>query len=600
MILNPRLLGIGIAIAISSQSITAQAQSTSTLTLDSFKNNKGSWSQVGEAWTDPTLKQNLMGDGKGTIMLNNPNKKAQGSDIISTEEFGDVELTLIYMMAKGSNSGIYLQGQYEIQLLDSWEDSKISAGSNGGVYERWDDSKPDGNKGYQGYAPRQNVSKAPGLWQTLEVSFQAPRFGTNGEKTENAKFRTIKLNGVLIHENLELFGPTRGAMKSEEVAKGPIRIQGDHGSVAVKSLEVKKIDISSPVISTINYEVYEGSFMEMPSADKLKANNQGKIEDFDDFHSGIAGSSMTQFTGMIDIMQAGNYTFDVNVPRGLGALKIGDANAPVEIKQGSSRVEKSLSAGKVPYELWVSKPREWSMQGFNLTASADGMWPVSLSAPVVSNDNSADPIYVDAEQTPVLRSFIQLPNGKKISHAVSIAGTNKTHFTYDLESNQVIRVWRGEFLNATPMWDSRGNGVSVPRGTITTLNTGEPLLLNSSFADAKQELKSNGYKIIANGDMQFGGKTASGATLVDHIKIMENGDGISRELQLSDGAEQFMIKVIPGKMLKEISKNLYLVEDTGAYIQVLTDGVKPQQGNVDSEDGIYLPLNSKLSYAVLF
>jgi hypothetical protein len=600
MFLNPRFLGIGIAIAISSQTFTAKAQSTSTLTLDSFNNNKGSWSQVGEAWADPTLSQNLMGDGQGVILLNKPSKKTHGSDIVSTEEFGDVQLTLLYMMAKGSNSGIYLQGQYEIQLLDSWEEKKPAAGSNGGVYERWDDSKPDGEKGYQGYAPRQNVSKAPGIWQTLEVSFQAPRFGTNGQKTENAKFRSIKLNGVLIHENLELFGPTRGALKAEEVAKGPIRIQGDHGSVAIKLLEVKKIDISSPEVSTINYEVYEGSFMEMPSVDKLKIESNGSIDSFDDFHSEISGASITKFTGMLDIKQAGNYTFDVNVPRGFGALKIGTSSEPVGLSQATSRVEKSLSAGKIPYELWVSKPREWAMQGFNMTASAEGMWPVSLSKPLISYDNSADPIYVDAEQTPVLRSFIQLPGGKKISHAVSIAGTGKTHFTYDLGSNQLIRVWRGEFLDATPMWDSRGNGISVPRGAVTYLNTGDPLLLTSAFADAKQELKSKGYTIISNGNMQFDAATSTGAKLTDHIKIMENGDGISREIEISDQSQTFMIMVIPGKSLKEISKNLYLVEDTGAYIQVLTDGVKPQQGNVNSTDGIYLPLKSKLSYAVLF
>jgi hypothetical protein len=90
------------------------------------------------------------------------------------------------MMAKGSNSGIYLQGRYEVQLLDSWNVVNVKAGDNGGIYERWNDDKPEGQKGYEGHAPRQNASRAPGLWQHIKISFQAPRFNATGQKTENA------------------------------------------------------------------------------------------------------------------------------------------------------------------------------------------------------------------------------------------------------------------------------------------------------------------------------------------------------------------------------------------------------------------------------
>lgn len=95
-------------------------------------------------------------------------------------------------------------GQYELQLRDSWGAQVITSGENGGIYERWDESRPDGQKGYQGYAPRQNVSKGPGLWQHLVVSFQAPRFNAEGQKIENARFIKVELNGVTIQENVEL------------------------------------------------------------------------------------------------------------------------------------------------------------------------------------------------------------------------------------------------------------------------------------------------------------------------------------------------------------------------------------------------------------
>ena len=135
--------------------------------------------------------------GTGAL-VNTPGSKTPGTDLYSNMEHGDADLELDYMMAKGSNSGIYLQGRYEVQLLDSWGVVNAKAGDNGGVYERWDESRPQGKKGYEGYAPRQNVSKAPGLWQHLKISFQAPRF-ENGQKNANAKMLRIELNGVLIN-----------------------------------------------------------------------------------------------------------------------------------------------------------------------------------------------------------------------------------------------------------------------------------------------------------------------------------------------------------------------------------------------------------------
>ena len=150
---------------------------------------------------------------KGTgILVNLPDKKNHGADLYTNFEHGDLDMELDYMMAKGSNSGIYLQGRYELQLEDSWGVKPPTFGNNGGIYQRWDESKPEAERGYEGYAPRQNAGRAPGLWQHLKVSFQAPRFDASGKKIQNAKIIRAELNGVVIHEDLELLGPTRGAI----------------------------------------------------------------------------------------------------------------------------------------------------------------------------------------------------------------------------------------------------------------------------------------------------------------------------------------------------------------------------------------------------
>ena len=68
--------------------------------------------------------------------------------------------------------------------------------------------------------------------------FQAPRFDENGKKTANAKFVKVIHNGQVIHENVEVTGPTRAAAFADEKATGPLMFQGDHGPVAYRNLRV--------------------------------------------------------------------------------------------------------------------------------------------------------------------------------------------------------------------------------------------------------------------------------------------------------------------------------------------------------------------------
>lgn len=209
--------------------------------LSAFKDPGKTWS-IAEN-THASLKiDNELKVTKGVgVLVNIYTNKTPGTDLYTDAVYGNVIIELDYMMAKGANAGIYLQGNYEIQLMDSWGVLSPSSSDNGGVYERWDDSKPEGYKGFGGYAPRQNASKAPGLWQHLKIVFQAPKFDAAGKKTENAKIVSAELNGVMIHENVILFGPTRGA-STEEKALGPLRIQGDHGSAAFKNIRITKFE----------------------------------------------------------------------------------------------------------------------------------------------------------------------------------------------------------------------------------------------------------------------------------------------------------------------------------------------------------------------
>ena len=154
--------------------------------------------------------------------------------LFSKEDFGDVKLELEFMVPKKSNSGIYLMGRYEIQILDSFGVENPGHGDLGGVYQRWDESRPQGKKGFEGVAPKVNAAKAPGEWQTMEITFRAPRFDESGKKTKSAVFEQVLINGQLVQEDQPAHGPTRAAQFGDEKPTGPISIQGDHGPIAIR------------------------------------------------------------------------------------------------------------------------------------------------------------------------------------------------------------------------------------------------------------------------------------------------------------------------------------------------------------------------------
>lgn len=185
---------------------------------------KSKWSAVGEIFLDPKTPNRFLSKSGMGVLLNGDD--GRGVDLLTELEHGDCTLHVEFNVSKGSNSGIYFQGQYEVQILDSFgkKDKDLMYGDCGGIYNH--------------APPKTNVSKAPGEWQSFEVVFQAPRFDEKGKKVENAKFLKVVHNGVLIHENVEVKGPTTSALGGAEKALGPLLFQGDHGPVAFRNIRL--------------------------------------------------------------------------------------------------------------------------------------------------------------------------------------------------------------------------------------------------------------------------------------------------------------------------------------------------------------------------
>ena len=173
--------------------------------------------------------------GKG-ILVNGIHGKTE--NLLSNFQHGDVQAAIEYMVPKGSNSGVYFQGRYELQIFDSFGKKSVTSKDNGGIYEREVEGKSVG-----GNAPIINASKPPGEWQKFIVVFRAPRFDVDGNKLENAKFVKVIHNGQLIHKDIEVGGPTKGARYNDEKSIGPLMLQGDHGPVAYRRIIFKPIKL---------------------------------------------------------------------------------------------------------------------------------------------------------------------------------------------------------------------------------------------------------------------------------------------------------------------------------------------------------------------
>ena len=471
----PTLRAIFIVVTTFSFFATHGQHITELKTMAAFRDPGKSWIMAGDVSADLN-RPNTLRISKGTdILVNYPDQKNSGRDLYTTSEFGDFDLALDYMMAKGSNSGIYLQGRYELQLEDTWGSKVTAAGRNGGIYEQWDDKRPPGQKGYGGKAPRQNASRAPGLWQHLEISFKAPRFSSSGEKIENAKILKAELNGVVIHENVDLPGPTRGG-GNDEKPTGPLRIQGDHGAVAFRNIVIKTYDQVRPA-----------------AAD--------------------AGSA-------------------------------------------SRRVY---------------------------------------------------PILVTASTYPVFRSFMDIPNGPRVVHAVSVGGEENVHYTYDADTGMIIQLWRGDFLDATPMWFSRGDGSSRPLGTV--LRFGNPTLTVARLSDDKSAwtndttgtgFRPKGYALTDQGKPVFKYRIHN-TTVADAITTLTDGSGISREITLEKSLPDLHVRLAASSDIEEIAKGMYVVGDHAYYLRL--DDVEQSVPIIRTRDGskeLVIPIRTKLKYSILF
>ena len=161
----------------------------------------------------------------------------ESGNIITKENFGDIQLHVEWRTPKDAvnfdgqqsgNSGIYIMGKYEVQVLNSYEKTTDPDRQAGSVYKQ--------------YTPLVNASLKPGKWQTYDIVFEAPEFDSGGVQTKTPLI-TVFHNGVLIQNHVEILGPTIAYLESipENATEGPLMLQDHNNKVSYRNIWIRKL-----------------------------------------------------------------------------------------------------------------------------------------------------------------------------------------------------------------------------------------------------------------------------------------------------------------------------------------------------------------------
>ena len=150
----------------------------------------------------------------GGVLKNTVKQGEHGTDLVTENKFWNFTVKYEFMVPDGSNSGFYLRGRHELQILGDYKSGKTAKGGNGAIYNF--------------KAPSEFASKPGDEWQTVEATIIGNKI-------------TVVLNGKKIHDNVECKVATGSEIDRKIDEPGPIFLQGDHGTVSFRNIKIKEL-----------------------------------------------------------------------------------------------------------------------------------------------------------------------------------------------------------------------------------------------------------------------------------------------------------------------------------------------------------------------
>jgi hypothetical protein len=551
----------------------------------------------------------------GTGILLNLNDAMKRDALLSRFEHGDLELELEVMLPKGSNSGLYLQGRYEVQLFDSWGVATPGFTDIGGIYRNWES---DPAKVYLGKAPLLNAAKVPGTWQTMRISFRAPRFDANGNKTENARFNFVELNGVRIHNQVEVPKPTGGPVENNEKPQGPLMIQGDHGPVAIRNIRYLVPEVISVALGPVQYQTFYGNYKTIadfaslkPAATGTQAELSCEVLENDNAYGSVYRSELT-------VPKAANYQFVLSYTGGARLVVNQQTLVNYQSADGWWRTDVGrlqLAGGTYPIEIYNYKDASWLPPRLALYVSAEGGAPQALHAfnSYPPADDPVSPILLEPGASPrLLRAFLDFngDNKQRLTHTIGVGDPTGVHYVYDLKSGNVVCAWRGPFVDATPMWHDRGDGSFRPQGAAQFFFNSVPLtelvqgteafpVMTAATEVMNTPLQPKGYRLLPDGRPVFQ-YSLKGVAVEDRIQPDDAKRSLVRTVTF-DKPELLTaahFKLAEGVNIIAVGDGLYAI-DQRYFIQT-NAAQQPRVRTSNGKQELIVPIQKNLQFTLLW
>ncbi|WP_254560347.1 family 16 glycoside hydrolase [Dyadobacter diqingensis] len=565
------LFFLAFPLVVSAQTGKGNYSPVSLKDLSSFDNSGSNWSVKGSIAIHPSKTEAAKTQGgEGTLVGN------AGAAISTKFKAKDLRLYTEFMLSPGAEGNIVLPGGQRLRLADN-KQKEPSALTTGFIRQ----------------FPSQNAAKAPGLWQAIELAYDA----SVSTVKNSARLNSLKLNGVTVLESVYL-------PLSKSVADAqPISFEVTKGTIAFRNIGYQLLNDRKPLsLNNLTYKLY---------SDKWDATEYSKLE------KEAKTPSLTQevtngmrefhlvYEGEMTAEEEGDYVFTTIYS---GPILTLDIDGKTVVTSGESTSQEShtgsvsLSKGTHRFKIHYSR-FPWRQPALGLRVQKAGIRQYDLH--ILSSLPEPEPkpyIGVTPDLRPeMVRSFILLSGEKyKRTHCLSVGSPTGWSYTMDLNRGALLQAWRGQFANVTEMWYERGEpqllepaGLTVPvsgKSSIAVLDDEKATWPDSA------NVNYQGYTLDAQGFPAIRYAVGS-ASVSDHIT--STAEGIIRNIEVKGTPSGTLYSLLAsGKQIQMIEKGLYQVDDR-YYIQIDKKTKVVLRTSGENQE-LLLPVSGSASYSMFW
>ena len=311
------------------------------------------------------------------------------------------------------------------------------------------------------------------------------------------------------------------------------------------------------------------------------------------------------YEGTLYIPRDDQYHFKLDYA-GSAALTINKQELITTETEGAS-ADVSLRQGSYPTQIIYFKNENWQPPRLGLFVWGTNTHRKALhaSSSLLPGDNMVSPILVKAGSEPrLLRAFLDFKGAKpkRLTHTIAVGEPGGIHYIYNLQAGNLACVWRGDFIDATPMWHQRGDGSFRPLGITQYLLSGPALAElatpDASFPDSSgNDFRSNGYSIV-EGRPLFD-YSYKGAQVTDKVYPDSANKFFVREVAFKDiRTANVYFKLAEGSDITALSDGSWAVDDRKFLVRVLTGQVAMVRGNPGNKELVLKVDGSALKYSI--